>query len=117
MVRRRHARTIAVQRLAGDSPRRWHDSHTRRRQRQRSTASASRSRGHIPLEMGLRIKGILKAMAGGKMSAADYRGLSAVEILYHSGSPAGRQLLQTISQGDRGSHQTRAASAALAWLK
>jgi hypothetical protein len=65
----------------------------------------------------LRIKGILKTMAGGKMSAADYRGLSAVEVLYHSGSPPARQLLQAISQGDRGAHQTRAARAALGWLK
>jgi hypothetical protein len=70
-----------------------------------------------PLEVGLRIKGIMKALAGGKMSAADYRALSAAEILYHNGSPAARQLLQAISQGERGAYQTRAARAALAWLK
>jgi RNA polymerase sigma factor (sigma-70 family) len=69
------------------------------------------------LEVGLRIKGILKTMAGGKMSAADYRGLSAVEVLYHSSSPPARQLLQAISQGDRGAHQTRAARAALRRLE
>jgi hypothetical protein len=69
--------------------------------------------GPVSLEVRRRIERLLEKFGGPAPPPEVLRGLRAVEMLEHVGSPEARQVLQTLGQGDSKARLTQAARASL----
>jgi WD40 repeat protein len=76
-----------------------------------------RLRKDIGLELRRHIEKLLEPLDRGLVPSDQLRGVRAVEVLEHLGTPEARQLLKTLAGGRPGATLTRAAGAALARLR